>query len=381
MKKLRIAFIGQRCIPARYGGVETHVEQVATRLAAKGHDVWVYCRNHFKQTALDAMPEHVVSNSSGEIRYKGVRLLFKPSIPTKHLDSASNTFFCALDAALKHDFDIIHFHGIGPSAFAPLPNLNSRRVISTIHALDWRQLKWGRIATWMLKTGEGIGIRHSSGVIAVSRLLVSYLADEYQIAARYIPNGAAIEPLRAPNLIHKFGLQGGDYILTVGRVIPDRNLHDLIGAFKRIEQPIKLVIVGSEAAPTDYFRRLRDMADERVIFTGDQFGDALDELYSNCRLYVLASSVEGLPITVCEAMAHKKCVLLSDIPENKEIGGDAAEYFNCCDTNSLYDSLKRLLEDEGTCRRLGEAASHRIQEEYSWDRIAEAVEAFYYETL
>ncbi|NIM19396.1 MAG: glycosyltransferase [Candidatus Latescibacteria bacterium] len=380
MKKLRIAFIGQKGLPARYGGVETHVENIATRLAAKGHEVWAYCRSRFMQVAAGGTSKEGLKKS-GELSYQGVRLIFTPSIPTKHLDAASYTLLSAIDAAIRRRYDIIHLQGIGPSAFAPIPKWARRNVVSTVHALDWRQEKWGRIASWTIKRGESVGARHSSGVIAVSHKLVSYLREAYGVAARYIPNGATIKPLKAPDRIRQFGLNGNDYILAVGRIIPDRRLHDLIEAFRYLDKSLKLVIVGSETPRTTYSSKLEAMADERVIFTGDQFGDVLDELYSNCRLYVLASSVEGLPITVCEAMAFKRCVLLSDIPENLEVGGDAAEYFKCLDINSLHEKLKQLLEDEGSCTRLGERALQRVRDEYDWDHITEAIEAFYYEFL
>jgi glycosyltransferase involved in cell wall biosynthesis len=176
-------------------------------------------------------------------------------------------------------------------------------------------------------------------------------------------------------------LDGGDYILSVGRIIPDRRIHDIIEAHQRIDHPIKLVIVGSESPRTEYSEKLESMLDERVIFTGDQFGDTLEELYSNCRLYVHASAVEGLPITVIEAMAHRRCVLLSDIPENQEAGGDAAQYFKCKNVNDLCEKLKPLLEDDDLCERLGEKSLQRVKEEYDWDKITERIESFYYDNL
>jgi glycosyltransferase involved in cell wall biosynthesis len=381
MEKLRIAFIGQKGLPARYGGVETHVEQIAARLASRGHQVTAYCRDWFRRFAEDAGVEFERAAESGEIYYRGIRLLFKANIHTKHLDAASNTFFSTLDAATRHRYDIVHFHGVGPSAFAWLPKLSSCRIVSTVHALDWRQAKWGRIASWFIKTGEEIGVRNSHGVIAVSHLLVDYLASEYGVSSTYIPNGATMEPLLPLDRIKRFGLEDGNFILAVGRIIPDRNLHHLIEAFGRLEGSTRLVIVGSEYPRTVYSDRLQAMADERVLFVGNQFEETLRELYSNCRLYVLASSVEGLPITVCEAMAHRRPILLSDIPENREVGGDAVLYFKCCDVNDLYEKLNVLLEDEETRQHLAEAARHRVEEHFNWDRIAEAVEAFYLKNL
>jgi len=404
VKKLRIAFVGQKGLPARFGGVETHVEQVAIRLAAAGHDVWAYGRGWHEKIAVEEIRRETgdrggtesgpagggtgtVSSAGdhtgteGGIRYRGVRLIFKSSIATKHLDAATNTLICTLDASFRHHFDIVHFQGVGPCAFAPIPRLIGKNVISTIHALDWRQVKWGALASRLIKTGEEIGVSSSNGVIAVSRRLVDYLRQEYGVASTYIPNGATIAPLKAPDKIRAFGLEGGDYILTVGRIIPDRRIEDIIAAFRKIAPSLKLVVVGSESPRTDYSEKLEAMANESVIFTGDQFGDMLEELYSNCRFYVHASAVEGLPITVIEAMAHRCCVLLSDIPENQEAGGDAACYFECGNVDDLSDRLRPLIEDDDLCNRLGEKSLRRVEQEYDWDKITKRIETFYYEHL
>jgi len=278
-------------------------------------------------------------------------------------------------------FDIVHFHGIGPSAFIPISRLGGQTVVSTLHALDWRQAKWGALAKRALKGGEKMGARQSHGVIAVSRLLVDYIRENYGVEARYIPNGATVKAPKAPRLIAQYGLEGNDYILTVGRIIRDRALHQLIEAFKALPRPLKLVIVGSELVRTAYSGELEAMADDRVIFTGDLFGEALDELYSNCRLYVLPSLVEGLPITACEAMAFGRGVLLSDIPENLEVGGDVALYFNAGNVNSLRDALEGALEDGAGVEARGARGRRRIETDYSWDAIAEATAAFYAEVL
>ena len=179
----------------------------------------------------------------------------------------------------------------------------------------------------------------------------------------------------------RVGLQGNDYILTVGRIIPDRGLHYVIEAFAGVSTDLKLVIVGSEFPRTEYSRRLEEMADDRVIFTGGLYGEALEELYSNCRFYVLASEVEGLPITVCEAMAFGRCALLSDIPENAEVGGDVAVYFKARDVNGLRESLKRLLEDESGVAERGQEGRRRVEIHFNWDRLASTLEEYYVEML
>ncbi len=373
--------IGQKSIPARFGGIETHVEQLATRLASRGHDVSVFCRNRFKPSARDLEGTDGFRWTPEGLTYKNVKLVYRPSITTKHLDAASHTLLCAAETAARGSFDIVHFHGIGPSAFVPVARVGGRTVVSTVHALDWRQVKWGKWAKRALLKGEATGIRSSTGVIAVSRILVDYIERRYGVRARYIPNGASIQPPRAVNAIRRWGLEGNDYILTVGRIIPDRGLHYVLEAFSAVPTPLRLVIVGSESPRTEYSTRLQEMADDRVVFTGDLYGEILEEMYSNCRFYVLASEVEGLPITVCEAMAFGRCVLLSDIPENVEVGGDVAMYFKPRDVNQLRESLKNLLKDDSSVVARGAEGRRRVEMSFNWDALAETLEAYYIEIL
>jgi glycosyltransferase involved in cell wall biosynthesis len=379
--KLRIAMIGQKSIPARFGGIETHVDQLATRLVARGHEVSVFCRARYRPSVDDQAATDGFRSTPDGITYKDVRLLYRPSINTKHLDAATHTFLCAAESRFRKAYDVVHFHGIGPSAFVPLARSSRHAVVTTVHALDWRQVKWGKWAKRVILKGEDTGIRSSDGVIAVSKVIAHYVKRRYGVEPRHIPNGANILPRRPVSAIRRWGLEGDDYILTVGRIIPDKGLHWLLEAFSKISTPVRLVIVGSETPPTSYSRRLREMASDRVIFTGDLYGDALEEFYSNCKFYVLASEVEGLPITVCEAMAFGRCVLLSDIPENAEVGGDVAAYFATGDVRSLGSSLERLLRDESEIAARGEAARRRAEARYNWDRLVESLEAFYVETI
>jgi len=382
MSTLRIAMIGQKGIPARFGGVETHVDHIATRLAARGHEMWTFCRTRYRPDRLGEEVPDGYRVIGGEHWYRGVRLVYRPSVDTKHLDAASHTLLCALESGMFHRFDIVHFHGIGPSAFVPVTKMFGRKVVSTFHALDWRQVKWGRMAKSFLRRGEASGARRSDGIITVSKIMKRYVRDTYGLEAQYIPNGATLpESPPVKGEIARYGLSGGDYVLTVGRIIRDRGLHHLIDAFKGLPGDKRLVIVGSETPKTSYTDELRAMADGRVVFTGDVFGRALEDLYANCSVYVLASKVEGLPITVCEAMAHGRPLLLSEIPENQEVAGDAAVYFKPSDVNELRTRLQALIEDRQLQSELSSRGVERARSTYNWERIAEQVEAFYYKVL
>ncbi|HEU4928255.1 MAG TPA: glycosyltransferase family 4 protein [Candidatus Krumholzibacteria bacterium] len=376
MRSLRIAMVGQKGIPARYGGVETHVENLATRLAARGHDVSVFCRSRLR--AVDGTP-----GANGT--YRGVHLLYRGSVNTKHLDAASHTFVSALESSWRHHFDLVHLHGIGPAAFAPVAGLFGRKVVTTFHALDWRQVKWGRRAKSFLRYGEAIGARRSDGIIAVSRLMQAHIQSAHGVGATYIPNGASLPvgPV-PPAALARWGLEPGGYLLTVGRIIPDRDVETLLRAFARVRerQPqLKLVVVGSETPRTPYSDMLEKMAGTGVVFTGDVFGTELESLYAHCLVYVLASRVEGLPITVCEAMAHGRPLVLSDIPENAEVGGDAARFFRCGDDQALSAVLDGLLQDRAGRESLGVIARERCESHYNWERITDQVESFYYRVL
>lgn len=381
MRPLRIAMIGQKGLPARYGGVETHVENISARLVDRGHEVWAFCRSRFRPAGDGTGLPAGYSRSAPE-RYRGVRLAFRPSINTKHTDAASHSFLCALEASLLHDFDVVHLHGIGPAAFSPVAGLFGRRVVSTFHALDWRQVKWGPAARRMLHRGEALAARHSDGLIAVSRLLQAHIRTAHGMEATYIPNGATpVTSPPDPAALDAWGLRPGHYLLTVGRIIPDRELHTLIEAFNQLPTTHSLVIVGSESPRTPYTDSLQRAAGERVLFTGDVFGEPLEALYGHALLYVLASRVEGLPITVCEAMAHGKALVLSDIPENAEVGGGAARYFRCGDVNALARTLTELIEDAPAREALGREARERSMTIYNWDAVTDQIEALYYRLL
>ena len=378
MRPLRIAMVGQKGIPARYGGVETHVENISVRLAARGHDVRVFCRSRLRPPA----DELQVPSPNGNDVYRGVHLLYRGSVNTKHLDAATHTLLSALESSCRHGFDVVHLHGIGPAAFAPLAGLFGRKVVSTFHALDWRQVKWGPRAKGILRRGEAIGARRSDGVIAVSRLMQAHIQAAHGVDAVYIPNGATL-PTHAVSEapLAKWGLNPREYLLTVGRIIPDRDLDTLLRAFAVLRERhphLQLVIVGSETPRTEYSAALERAAGTRVIFTGDVFGEALDALYAHCLLYVLASRVEGLPITVCEAMAHGRPLVLSDIPENSEVGGDAARYFKCGDDNMLAATLHDLIEDDEGRGALGAVGRKRCDASYNWETITDQVESLYY---
>jgi glycosyltransferase involved in cell wall biosynthesis/cell division septation protein DedD len=307
---LRIAMIGSKGLPASFGGIERHVEEIGGRLAARGHEVVVFGRRPFC--------------TSGTYRGMQVRLL--PSIPTKNLETATNSLTATM-AALFKPYDVIHYHGIGPSLFSWIPSMLGRVTVATIHAPDYRQRKWGPIARRLLRRGERAAVLDCDAAISVSRLMARELESRYGRAVRYIPNGAHVADPVAFGAAERLGVEDGGYILTVGRFIVEKGFHTLIRAFRRVRTDLKLVIVGDARFEEAYAARLRRLAGDRVLFPGYIAGPLLDELYAHCAFYVLPSLVEGLSISLLEAMGSGCPVLVSDIPENLEVSEGIALTF------------------------------------------------------
>ena len=365
--RLRIAMLGCKGVPAVHGGIERHVEEIARRLVQRGHAVDVFTRAHHPYRG----PE-----------YAGIRLLRRPSLHTKHLDAASHTALCALEAALSRRYDILHVHGIGPGLFVGWTH-RSVPTVFTYHAQDWRQKKWGRTARWFLRRGEATAVRCAHAVIVVSRLLERYVRDSYGRDVRYIPNGADAKPRLAtsPAALQRWGLESGRYLLFVGRLIADRGIGTLLDAFAALRTELGLVIAGEVQMEAGEFAALRRRAATRVTFTGFQPADVLAQLYAHAWACVHPSEVEGLPLAVLEAMGHGRAVVVSDIPENLEAVGDAGVPFRVGDPDDLCAVLSGLLEHPERVAELGRRARQRVQNAYNWEDIAAATERVYFSVL
>jgi len=362
---LKIAMLGQKGIPATYGGIERHVEELAVRLVERGHEVTVYCRPYYTKVRDE---------------YRGVRLAVIPSIRTKHLDTATH---CALSMPeiLSHNYDIVHFHALGPSMFAGLPKLRGAKTAVTVHGLDWQREKWGTIARWVLRRCEYTSIYFPHKTIVVSKALREYFRDSHGVTVTYIPNGTVLPHVREASKIRQMGIEPGNYVLFVGRLVPEKGCHYLLEAYRKINPDIELVIAGGTSFSTEYVDRLHALGSDKTRFLGYVYGDVLDELYSNARLFVLPSDIEGLPIALLEAMSFGNCCLTSDIPENLEVIGDGGVTFKRGDVDDLAARLSGLLERPEKCQSLGDRARRHVLETYDWDGVTLHTEAIYYSML
>lgn len=366
---MKIAFIGQKGIPALAGGVEHHVEELARRLAKTGsNEVLVYTR-----------PWYTAKNLAYT---EGVRLVSLPSLHSKHFDAISHTFVALLHASLKERPDIIHIQAVGPALLAWLPRLlcPQAKVIVTFHCIDRQHQKWGSVAKLMLWLGEWLAMRCAHEVIAVSKNLQQYAYELYGRRVHYIPNGVAEMTARPASIItQQFDLEDDNYILMVARLVPHKGAHHLIRAFKNITTDKKLVIVGDTAFTYDYGAMLKDLAkhDSRIIFTGLQTGKVLAELYSNAYSVVLPSESEGLSIVLLEAAAYGKAIIASDIPANLEVMQPVGLSFPTGNVMALQAALDTVLSRPDMVEDLGRRARLTILNQYHWNDVTRKTQELY----
>jgi glycosyltransferase involved in cell wall biosynthesis len=352
--------IGQKGIPATYGGVERHVEELARRFAALGHDVRVYCRPHY--TPKDAS-------------IPGVRLVRLPSIATKHMDAISHVALSSLHV-LFTDADVVHYHALGPSSLAWIPRLFGKKVVVTVHGLDWRREKWGKIASGFLRFCEWTSTRLPHATIVVSQTLREHFGHRGR-RVHYVPNGTP-PPLDATEReIRAMGLEPGRYVLFVGRLVPEKGVHLLVEAHRKFASDWTLAIAGEGHFTDEYVERCRSAAGGQVRFLGSVYGNELASLWKHAALVVLPSSMEGLSIALLEAMSYGRAVLASDIPENREVLEEIGEVFRAGDPNDLGRRLQELLESPSKRSEMGRLGGERIRERYGWDRAVQETAKIY----
>lgn len=368
---MKVAMIGQKGIPSRAGGIEIHVEEISKRLVYLGYDVEVYCRKDYCDKKVT------------DGKYQGITVKYTPFIKSKHLDSITHTFTSTICALLSH-CDIFHYHALGPSTLAFIPRLFGKKVVCTVHGLDWQRGKWGKLASKYLKFGEYATAKFAHKTINVSKNLVNYYREKYNLETKYIPNGIERPDLVRPLIIkEKYNLDKDDYILFLARLVPEKGAHYLIDAFSRINTDKKLVIAGGASHSKDYENELKHMAEgnENIIFTGFVRGLELAELYSNAYLYVLPSDIEGNPISLLEAMSYGNCCLVSDISENTDVIGSIGYSFKKSNVYDLEQKLEMLLKNESKVFKVRQLASQYILNKYNWDQIAISTKHIYLDVM
>ena len=341
--RLKIAMIGHKRIPSREGGVEIVVDELSTRMVKLGHQVDAYNRSGY----------HVSGKKFDEKRgriYEGVRLITIPTFHNSSLNAVVYSFLATIVAtakALVGGYDVLHYHAEGPCMMLWIPKLFGIHVVATIHGLDWQRAKWGNFASKMLKQGEKTAARHADEIIVLSKNVQEYFQETYQRHTVYIPNGISRPQHREADLIQeRFGLEKDGYILFLARIVPEKGLHYLIDAYRQLDTEKKLVIAGGCSHSQEYMDEIRRICatDHLIVLTGFVQGRELEELYSNAWLFVLPSDIEGMAISLLEAMSYGNCCLVSDIPENTEVIQQCGYTFRKSDTADLRRVLEKLLE-------------------------------------
>ena len=359
--KLNIAMFGHKHVPAcGEGGIEVVAEELSTRMVQLGYHVTCFNRSghHVSGEEFDGQKLK---------EYKGVKLKSVFTINHKGYAAISSSVSAAISAALGK-YDVVHIHAEGPAVMCWLLKLFGKRVVVTIHGLDHQRAKWGRFAS------EKNAVKYADEIIVLSRNVQRYFKDTYDRETVYIPNGVNGKPVcLADRIKEKWGLEQGSYILFLGRIVPEKGAHYLIKAFKEIKTDKKLVIAGGSSTTNEYMDELKDLAkgDDRIIFTGFVQGQLKQELYSNAYVYCLPSDLEGMPLSLLEAMSYGNCCLTSDIEECTEVVGDKAVAFKKGNVADLRDKLQGLIEDSKTVEKYKETAADYILQKYNWDDVVD----------
>lgn len=362
--KMKIAMLGHKRIPSREGGVEIVVEELATRMVKAGHSVTCYNRSG----------HHVSGNEyDGDVlkEYKGVKLKSVFTIKCKGIAAMTASFFGAICTAFGK-YDVVHFHAEGTCAMLWLPKVFGKRCIATVHGIDWQRAKWGGFASKYIKFGEKVAAKYADEIIVLSQGVQKYFIDTYGRKTVFIPNGVNRPILRTPHLIReKFGLNKDDYILFLGRIVPEKGIAYLIEAFKGTATDKRLVIAGGSSDTDAFMKELKKLAkeDERIIFAGFVQGLELEELYSNAYLYTLPSDLEGMPLSLLEAMSYGNCCLISDITECTAVAEGRALVFNKADVGDLMEKLQYACDHPDEVKKLKKGVSDFVCQKYNWDDV------------
>jgi glycosyltransferase involved in cell wall biosynthesis len=361
--------LGTRGMPTTYGGVERSVEEISVRLAQRGHDVVAYCRSPY---CPDRLPE-----------YHGVRLRYLPTINTKHLEAVTHSALATFDTLVRK-YDIIHFHGTGPSLFVPVARLSRAKVVATVQGLDYRRDKWGRGASSVLRLGAWSAAHFPDKTIVVSRELERHFREGYATRPVYIPNGVNLPPSNVGS--PPFDLPRERYLLFLGRLVPEKSVDTLIEAYHLVDTDLPLVIAGPTSHSDGYARHLAKLAaaDQRVRLVGPIYGAEKDALLAHAYAVCQPSKLEGLPIVLLEALSHGRCAVVSDLPEHLEVvGGTPAGpfAFRVGDVDALADVLQGAVSDPTRVAAAGAAGRKIVETRYGWDDVVDALEDMYAELV
>lgn len=359
---MRIAFLTVKNI-LRGGGIEKYTYELGRRLAARGHEVTVFSMGHYGQV----LPQ-----------VEGMRIVRVPALRRAATEKLSACIMATLQVLLSRRYDVVHCHSVAAGALGLLPRLLGMKTVLQMHGIEWRRNRWSRLGKAMLYALEWLSLRSHNAYSAVSRTQCDYYARRGR-AMGYIPTGADIHAPSQPDEILKQGLKPRQYVLFVSRLVREKGAHLLIEAFRALKTDYRLVMAGGFTGDEDYKNTLLELAgdDPRIVFAGYVEGRLLHELLSNAAVYVQPSELEGLSISLLEAMSYGNCCLVSDIDENREAIGEAGVTFDSGSVLDLRRRLGELVADPERCAAFNECATQRVRENYRWDWITDDFETLY----
>jgi len=362
----RIAFLGSRGVPARYSGFEVVVENLGSRLAARGYEVTVY--NRFPRF-------HSPSKT-----YKGMRIITLPTIPTKSLDTITHTAISALHA-LSQKYDIIYLCGVGNALIGGFLRFCGLKVVINVDGADFRRAKWGSLARVWLRTSERWATRSADRIIADNREIVLRYRREYGTAPIYLSYGAIIRQHRVRcGELARWNLQPQGYLLFVSRLTPENQCDLLLEAYARYSGPLKLVICGGANYEHTHYRHLKKLADDRVIFTGARYGDGYLELSQNARFFVMPATIEATRLVLLDQMGMGSAILYQDCAATREVVGDAGETFDSSRAvDSLAEKIAALAGNDERCAELRRLSLARAQSTFDWTLVVDEYERLFEE--
>ena len=352
---MRIALLGTRGIPANYGGFETFAEELSTRLAARSHQVTVYCREKYSEPS-----------------YRGVRLQYLPTIRHKYLDTIAHTFFSTL-YLLTHRVDVALYCNGANALFTLGPRIFGMPVALNVDGIERKRKKWNALARAWYLVSEWLATFCPTRVITDALAIQDYYRKRYGKQTTFIPYGAEVGPVQSADVLQRLSLEAGRYFLYVSRMEPENHPLEVRQAFEQIETPFKLALIGDAPYSLEYIRRIRDTRDPRIVMPGAIFGQGYRELGSHCFAYIHATEVGGTHPALIEAMGRGALVLYRNTPENAEVAGDAGIPF---EPDTLAAKIAEALTmPEPRRAELRRRAMERVRERYSWDAVTDAYEA------
>jgi len=366
LPRVRVAIIGTRGIPASYGGFESFAQELGIRLATRGHQVTVYGRPHYVDPALDGTDYH------------GVRIRLLPTIRHKYLDTVVHASLSCVDC-VRRPYDVALMCNAANSVFCLLPRWFAIKVAINVDGIERQRRKWNRLGKAYYRFGEWCSVKVAHALVADAEVVAAYYRERYGAHPVVIPYGGDLPRAESQTALARWGLRAGGYVLYVSRLEPENNADVVIRAFRGVETDARLVIVGDAPYADAYKRQLRALAaaDERIVFTGFQFGEAYAELQSHAACYVQATEVGGTHPALVEAMGTGRCVIANATPENLEVIGDAGLSYEVNDVEALRARLRAVLTDAALRAEYGSRAAARVARCYTWESVTNRYEALF----